>query len=113
MLVDQPTMRRRTKLDVLAALDQRIGLCYAMPPTTEKTGSYLRHYLKLAGRRDTLFSDEAVALIFFRPAVATPARLTTSPASARRRIRHQQGRRCRRSNGRGSLPCRARQRGSR
>ena len=31
------------KLGVLAALDQRIGLRYAMPPMTgEETGSYLR-----------------------------------------------------------------------
>jgi hypothetical protein len=32
------------KLGALAALDQRIGLRYAMPPMTgEETGSYLRH----------------------------------------------------------------------
>ncbi len=67
LLVGQPTLRslrRRMKLGVLAALDQRIGLRYAMPPMTDKeTGSYLRHHLKLAGRDDTLFSDDAVALI--------------------------------------------------
>ena len=52
------------KLGVLAALDQRIGLRYAMPPMTDKeTGSYLRHHLALAGRDDTLFSDDAVGLI--------------------------------------------------
>jgi type II secretory pathway predicted ATPase ExeA len=64
LLVGQPTMRRRMKLGVLAALDQRIGLRYAMPPITEKeTGSYLCHHLTLAGREDTLFSDDAVGLI--------------------------------------------------
>jgi type II secretory pathway predicted ATPase ExeA len=31
--------------------------------TPEETGSYLRHHLTLAGRSDTLFSDEATALI--------------------------------------------------
>jgi type II secretory pathway predicted ATPase ExeA len=52
------------KLGALAALDQRIGLRYAMPPmTSEETGSYLRHHLALAGRSDTLFSDDAVTLI--------------------------------------------------
>ncbi len=52
------------KLGVLAALDQRIGLRYAMPPMTgEETSSYLRHHLALAGRSDTLFSDDAAALI--------------------------------------------------
>jgi type II secretory pathway predicted ATPase ExeA len=64
LLVGQPTLRRRMKLGVLAALDQRIGLRYAMPPMTpEETGSYLRHHVKLAGRSDTLFSDDATALI--------------------------------------------------
>ncbi len=64
LLVGQPTLRRRMKLGVLAALDQRIGLRYAMPPMTDQeTGGYLRHHLKLAGRDDTLFSDDAVGLI--------------------------------------------------
>jgi type II secretory pathway predicted ATPase ExeA len=31
--------------------------------TAEETGSYLRHHLGLAGRSDTLFSDDASALI--------------------------------------------------
>jgi type II secretory pathway predicted ATPase ExeA len=64
LLVGQPTLRRRMKLGVLAALDQRIGLRYNMPPMTpDETGSYLRHHLTLAGRSDTLFSDDATALI--------------------------------------------------
>jgi type II secretory pathway predicted ATPase ExeA len=64
LLVGQPTLRRRMKLGALAALDQRIGLRYTMPPMTpEETGSYLRHHLGLAGRSDTLFSDDATALI--------------------------------------------------
>ncbi len=64
LLVGQPTLRRRMKLGVLAALDQRIGLRYAMPPMTpQETGNYLRHHLALAGRSDTLFSDDAATLI--------------------------------------------------
>jgi type II secretory pathway predicted ATPase ExeA len=64
LLVGQPTLRRRMKLGALAALDQRIGLRYTMPPLKpEETGSYLRHHLALAGRNDTLFSDDATALI--------------------------------------------------
>lgn len=64
LLVGQPTLRRRIKLGVLAALDQRIGLRYNMPPMTgEETGSYLRHHLTLAGRSDPLYSDDAIALI--------------------------------------------------
>lgn len=64
LLVGQPTLRRRMKLGVLAALDQRIGLRYAMPPmTAEETSSYLKHHITLAGRSDPLFSDDAAALI--------------------------------------------------
>ena len=64
LLVGQPTLRRRIKLGTFAALDQRIALRYAMAgmdPT--ETSSYLSHHLKLAGRSDTLFSDDAIALI--------------------------------------------------
>ena len=52
------------KLGVLAALDQRIAAALrhaGMAP--EETGSYLRHHVNLAGRSDTLFSDDAAALI--------------------------------------------------
>jgi type II secretory pathway predicted ATPase ExeA len=52
------------KLAVLAALEQRVALRYTMPPmTSQETASYISHHLKLAGRADTLFSDDAVALI--------------------------------------------------
>ncbi len=64
VLIGQPTLRRRIKLGAFAALDQRIALRYTMTgmdPT--ETGAYISHHLKLAGRADTLFSDDAVALI--------------------------------------------------
>src|SRR6266511_1673480 len=64
LLTGQPTLRRKIKLGVLAALDQRIALRYTLPAmTTEETASYLRHHLALAGRSDTLFSDDAATLI--------------------------------------------------
>ncbi len=64
LLVGQPTLRRRIKLGTFAALDQRIALRYAMTGMdTAETKSYLTHHLKLAGRSDTLFSDDAIALI--------------------------------------------------
>jgi len=63
LLVGQPTLRRRIKLGTFAALDQRIALRYAMTGMTAKeTASYVSHHLKLAGRSDTLFSDDALAL---------------------------------------------------
>jgi type II secretory pathway predicted ATPase ExeA len=64
LLIGQPTLRKRVKQGAFAALDQRIALRYAMAPmTAEETCSYIEHHLKLAGRSDRLFSDDAVALI--------------------------------------------------
>ena len=64
LLIGQPTLRRTMKLAVLAALQQRIALRYAMPPmTAAETASYISHHIKLAGRSDTLISDDAAALI--------------------------------------------------
>jgi type II secretory pathway predicted ATPase ExeA len=64
LLIGQPTLRRRLKLAVLAALDQRVSTRYAingMNPTD--THAYIRHHLSLAGRSDPLFSDDAVTAI--------------------------------------------------
>jgi type II secretory pathway predicted ATPase ExeA len=64
LLVGQPTLRRRIKLGTFAALDQRIALRYAIAGMNlAETNGYLAHHLKLAGRSDTLVSDDAVALI--------------------------------------------------
>ncbi|MDQ2729308.1 MAG: AAA family ATPase [Actinomycetota bacterium] len=64
ILLGQPTLRRRLRLGAFAALDQRIGLRYAMAGLdATETGSYIRHHLAQAGRSDTLFSDDAVALV--------------------------------------------------
>jgi type II secretory pathway predicted ATPase ExeA len=63
LLIGQPTLRRMIRLGVLAALDQRIGLRYAIPAMTPaETASYITHHLKLAGRSDPLFSDDAITL---------------------------------------------------
>jgi type II secretory pathway predicted ATPase ExeA len=64
LLVGQPTLRRRIKLGTFAALEQRIALRYAMTGmTAAETKTYLAHHLQLAGRSDTLFSDDAIALV--------------------------------------------------
>ena len=64
LLIGQPTLRRMIKLGVLAALDQRIAMRYVMNPmTSDETGSYIHHHVKLAGRADTLFTDDAIELI--------------------------------------------------
>ena len=64
LLVGQPTLRRTMKLAVLAALEQRTALRFAMPPmTTAETTSYVNHHLNLAGRPDQLFTEDALNLI--------------------------------------------------
>lgn len=64
LLVGQPTLKRKIKLGVLAALDQRIAVrCHMDGMNLEETAGYLRHHLALAGRSDTMFSDDAIALI--------------------------------------------------
>ncbi len=64
LLLGQPTLRRRLRQGAFAALDQRIGLRYALNGLdAAETQSYVQHHLALAGRSDTLFSDDAVGLI--------------------------------------------------
>jgi type II secretory pathway predicted ATPase ExeA len=64
LLLGQPTLRRRLRLGSFAALDQRIGLRYAIAGLdAAETAGYITHHLALAGRSDTLFSDDATALI--------------------------------------------------
>jgi type II secretory pathway predicted ATPase ExeA len=64
LLLGQPTLRRRLRMGTFAALDQRIGLRYTIAGLDDaETASYIAHHLALAGRSDTLFSDDAVALV--------------------------------------------------
>lgn len=64
VLLGQPTLRRHLKLGRFAALDQRIGLRYHLAGLPlDETVAYVKHHLALAGRSDTLFSDDALALI--------------------------------------------------
>ena len=64
VLLGQPSLRSRLRLGSFAALDQRVTLRYSLPPMSlEETGGYVSHHLSLAGRKDTLFSDDAVARV--------------------------------------------------
>jgi len=64
LLLGQPTLRRRLRQGTFTALDQRVGLRYAIAGLDcAETNSYMQHHLALAGRSDTLFSDDAVSLI--------------------------------------------------
>lgn len=64
LLIGQPTLRRRLKLAVMAALDQRIGTRYTIGGMAlEDTTSYIKGHLRYAGRSDPLFSEDAIAVI--------------------------------------------------
>jgi type II secretory pathway predicted ATPase ExeA len=64
LLLGQPTLRRRLRQGTFTALDQRVGLRYAITGLDHaETHSYVQHHLALAGRSDTLFSDDAMTLI--------------------------------------------------
>jgi type II secretory pathway predicted ATPase ExeA len=62
ILVGQPTLARRLRMGVFAALDQRIATRFTLAPMDlGESLAYLRHHLQLAGRSDALFADDAVA----------------------------------------------------
>lgn len=64
ILIGQPTLRQRLRLGVLAALDQRIAVRYALAGMNpDETADYITHHLKIAGRADTLFTTDAITLI--------------------------------------------------
>ena len=56
--------RSASRLGSFAALDQRIALRYELAGmTAAETDDYLTHWVRLAGREDSLFSDDAVELL--------------------------------------------------
>ena len=64
VLIGQPSLQRDLRRGSFAALDQRIAVRYRLQPLTgEQTGDYLAHHLKLAGRVDPIFADDATAAI--------------------------------------------------
>jgi len=61
LLVGQPTLRRKLKMAVLTALDQRIATRYTITPMNpEETTGYINAHLAWAGRTDTLFTSDAI-----------------------------------------------------
>src|SRR6516165_2817862 len=64
ILIGQPSLRHRLRLGVLAALDQRIAVRYSIAGmSSTDTADYIGHHCKIAGRSDTLFSEDAIGLI--------------------------------------------------
>jgi type II secretory pathway predicted ATPase ExeA len=64
ILLGQPTLAAKMALGILAALEQRITVRRTMTGMTrEETADYISHHIKLAGRSDPLFTDDAIAHI--------------------------------------------------
>jgi len=64
VLIGQPDLLTRLKRKAYLPLRQRIGLFYHLSPlSAEDSIQYIEHRLRLSGRTDTLFTEEALELI--------------------------------------------------
>ena len=91
LLLGQPTLRRKLRQGMFAALDQRIALrCTIDGMDRKETGEYIAHHVKLAGRTDTIFSDDAVTLIHDASRGLPRRGEQPRDADADRRLRDQQ-----------------------
>ena len=64
ILIGQPALQQKLRLSHYVALEQRVMVKYQVPPMSyEETRDYIHHHLKICGRSDTLFSDDALASI--------------------------------------------------
>lgn len=62
ILLGQPTLSRQLRLGIFAALDQRIATRFTLKAMDlAESAAYLRHHLRIVGREDPLFADDAVA----------------------------------------------------
>lgn len=65
ILIGQPELRERLKHPAYAALRQRIGMWYHLESLNEKeTINYIKHRLKVAGGKGSIFKEEAMRFIF-------------------------------------------------
>ncbi len=65
ILVGQTDLRRRLNHKAYLPLRQRIGLFFHLGPLAEgEIKGYVRHRLKMSGREDILFTDEALGVLY-------------------------------------------------
>jgi type II secretory pathway predicted ATPase ExeA len=82
LLMGQPTLARRLRQGVFAALDQRISVRYSVAGMDlSESVSYLHHHLALAGRTDPLIADDAAARLH-RYANGLPRALNNAATAA-------------------------------
>jgi type II secretory pathway predicted ATPase ExeA len=64
ILIGQPDLRKKLERKTYLPLRQRIGLLYHLSPLSEEeVRQYIAHRLKLAGREEPLFSEDAIKAI--------------------------------------------------
>ena len=82
ILLGQPTLARKLRLGIFAALDQRIATRYTITPMDlAESAAYLAHHLHLAGRTEPLFADDAIARLH-RLAGGLPRKLNNAATAA-------------------------------
>lgn len=65
VLAGQPALGEIIAREDFSAFRQRVGLYYNLDPLSEsETESYIRHRLGVSGRKDRLFTEDAVSRIF-------------------------------------------------
>ncbi len=65
ILIGQPELRERLKHPTYSALRQRIGMWYHLTNLNEKeTINYIKHRIKIAGGKPSIFSESAMKYIF-------------------------------------------------
>ncbi|MEF9425760.1 MAG: tRNA (adenosine(37)-N6)-threonylcarbamoyltransferase complex ATPase subunit type 1 TsaE [Candidatus Mariimomonas ferrooxydans] len=65
ILIGQPDLRKKLERKVYLPLRQRIGLrCHLNSLNSEEVRDYIAHRLRVAGRADPLFSEEAIDALY-------------------------------------------------
>lgn len=92
VLIGQPTLRKRMKHGVLAALDQGIAISYLMPTMSrEETSSYIKHHITGSVRELWLWRNFCgVSSLPPRRACGAPARCGIREPGSARSIRFHQ-----------------------
>jgi hypothetical protein len=65
ILVGQPELKRVLQLQVYEAIAQRVNLRYHLPPLDrQESKEYVCHHLKVAGITSSIFTDDALDVIY-------------------------------------------------
>jgi type II secretory pathway predicted ATPase ExeA len=65
ILVGQPELKRVLQLQVYEAIAQRVNLRYHLPPMDrQESKEYVCHHLKVAGATSSIFTDDALDVIY-------------------------------------------------